>query len=247
MLKEKKRFFAMFLVTGFSMKVVVEFVHEFFGHGLFILLFGGVITDLHVSVLWPYEFSYVKMQLPDTVTSLQLAWIYAGGIIICLTMSFLTQAFLLLKSKIACYSALVGFWFAFWTLVNSTGYLIIGGLTPFGDVYALIALEVLTSFLSIVIGGIMFSIGFIALSWILRKTLRNVFSPKKASLGVFLFWFIIPLLVAIMLISPDYQSSLQFSMFPLTFIPALASFLMEYFLVLSKDEADENPHDVAEE
>lgn len=229
MLKEKTLFLAMFVIAGFVMKVFVEFVHEFFGHGLFILLFGGVITDLHVSVLWPYEFSYISWQLPNTVTSSQLAWIYAGGILICLIVSFLTQTFLLLKRKIAWYFALVGFWLAFWTLVNSTGYLIIGGLTPFGDVYALIGLGVLTSLLSVVIGVTMFFMGFIVLSWILRKTLRNAFSPKKASLGVFLFWFIIPALVAIMLVSPDYQSSLQFSLFPLTFIPALASFLVEYF------------------
>lgn len=235
MLKEKRRFIAVFLVSGFFMKVVSEFVHEFFGHGLPNLLLGGTIEELHISVWWPYEFSYIKMQVPDTITFPQMVWLSAGGIITCAIVSFLTQAFLLFKRKIAWYSAIVGFWFAFWTLVNSAGYLIIGGVTPFGDVYGLIMYGVLTNFLAIIIGGTMFFIGFVALSWILRKTLRNAFSLKKASLGVFLFWFIIPVLVAIMLISPDYQLSVQFSLFPLTFIPALASFGLEYFLFLSKD------------
>lgn len=234
MLKEKKGFLAMFLVFGFLIKVISEFVHEFFGHGLPNLLLGGTIEELHISVWWPYEFSYTKMQLPETITFPQMVWLSAGGIITCAVASFLTQAFLLLKRKIAWHIAILGFWFAFWTLVNSTGYLIIGGVTPFGDVYWLIMFGVLTNFLSIAIGGILFSIGFIALSWILRKTLCNVFSPKKASLGVFLFWFIIPILVAIMLISPDYQLSLQFYLFPLTFTPAIFSFFVEYFLFLSK-------------
>ena len=66
------------------------------------------------------------------------------------------------------------FWLAFWTLINSTGYLIIGGLTSFGDVKELIALGVLTSLLSLAVGFITFVIGFIALSWILRKNIDRI-------------------------------------------------------------------------
>jgi hypothetical protein len=241
----KKEFFLTFLAAGFLMKITAEIIHEIFGHGLFVLLFGGEIVNVYISVLWPYEISYINWYLPNTVTHLQLAWIYAGGIIICLFVSFLVQTFLLLKKKSDWRLALVLFWLAFWTLANSTGYLIIGGLTSFGDVYELIELEVLTSTISLVTGLMAFIIGFIDLSWILRRILRKKFPHYMASLGVVLFWFIIPVLGIIMSISPE--RNLPIAYIPLMCFPIVFSFFIEYFLVLSKQEANKNPHDVAKE
>jgi hypothetical protein len=244
MSQDKKEFFLTFLAAGFLMKIIAEIVHEIFGHGLFVLLFGGEIVNVYISFLWPYELSYINWYLPNTVTHLQLAWIYAGGIVVCLFMSFLVQTFLLLKKKSDWHIALTLFWLAFWTLANSTGYLIIGGLTPFGDVYELIKLEVLTSTISLVTGLMAFIIGFIALSWILRKILRKKFSPHMASLGVVLFWFIIPVLGIIMSISPE--RNLPIAYIPLMCFPIVFSFFIEYSLVSSKQEVDKNPYDVAE-
>jgi len=47
------------MASGFVMKILSEVVHEVFGHGLFVLLFGGEITGLRISVLWPYELSRI--------------------------------------------------------------------------------------------------------------------------------------------------------------------------------------------
>jgi Ca2+/Na+ antiporter len=46
---------------------------------------------------------------------------------------------------------------------------------------------------------------------------------------------------------PSPERNLQVAYFPLTFIPALLSFFVEYFLVLSKQKADANPDNIAEE
>ncbi|MEM3700787.1 MAG: hypothetical protein QXL57_08010 [Candidatus Bathyarchaeia archaeon] len=232
MSQNKKEFLLTFVVAGFLMKIVAEILHEIFGHGLFVLIFGGEIVNVYISVLWPYEPSYINWHLPSTITHLQLVWIYAGGIVICLFASFLVQTFLLLQKKGDWHFALVGFWLAFWTLVNSTGYLIIGGLTPFGDVYELIRLEALSGAISLFAGLIAFIMGFIVLSWILRKSLRHTFPPKKASLGVVLFWLTIPMLGIIMSISPERNLPMVY--IPLTFLPTLFSLFVEYFLVLSK-------------
>jgi len=237
-LQGRKTFLAVFVVVGFVMKMVAEFVHEVCGHGLFVLLFGGKITGVYISVLWPYELSHIDWDL-----TAQIAWVYAGGILVCLCVSFLTQAFLLVKKKTLWYFALTLFWLAFWTLINSTGYLVIGGLTSFGDIKELIALGVLTSLLSLVIGFVIFVIGFVGLSWILRKILIDAFTPKRASLGVSLFWLIIPVLVLVMLANPE--RGLQVAYLPLTFIPALLSFVIEHFLVLSKQEANASPDNIA--
>ena len=245
MLQDRKVFLVAFVVVGFFVKMVAEFVHEICGHGLFVLLFGGTIKNVYISILWPYELSWIDWSLPSGVTSVQMAWIYGGGILVCLFASALTQAFLLLKKRTPLYCTLTLFWFAFWTLVNSTGYLIIGGLTPFGDIYKLIELGVLTGLFSLFIGLIIFFVGFVALSWILRRILIRLFTSQKASLGVSLFWFIIPVLVLVMLANPE--RGLQPAYIPLTLIPTLLSFVIEYFLVLSKQEADENPNNIAEE
>lgn len=231
-LQNKKSFFTVFLIFGFLMKIAAEIVHEVLGHGLFVLLFGGKIINVYISILWPYDFSWISWDLPEGITSGQMAWVYAGGIIACLCTSFLIQAFLLWKKRFSLFFALPLFWLAFWALVNSTGYLIIGGLASFGDVQDLISLGVLTSFLSLVLGLIVFFMGFIALSWILRRISIEMFSPKKASFGVTVFWLIIPILVAIMLANPERGLRLYY--LPLTFIPVLLSLIMEYFLVLSK-------------
>lgn len=242
-MQNKNLFFVTFLATCFVAKIAAEFVHEVCGHGFFVLLFGGKVETVYISILWPYEMSYISWSLPSGVTSAQMAWIYGGGILACLFISFLTQASLLVKKGIPWYYALTLFWLAFWTLINSTGYLIIGGLTPFGDIRELMRLEVLTNTLSLMIGFIIFIVGFVALSWILRKILAEIFPLKKASLGLVLFWLIIPALFLVILVS--LERGLQIAYFPLTFIPVLLSFATEYFLVLSKQKANANPHDVA--
>lgn len=243
MLRNSKLFFAVFAVAAFVMKIIAEFMHEILGHGSFALLFGGEITGVYISVLWPYDFSYVKLNMPNDVTFAQWGWIYAGGILICLSASFLAQAFLLLEKEIRWFYALTLFWFAFWTFTNSTGYLIIGGLSPFGDVYQLIALGVITQLLSLILGLVIFCTGFVALSWILRRTLLQVFSAKKASRGVTLFWLILPALVLLMLANPE--RSLQVAYVPLTFLPVALSFIIEHFFVLSKQKTNKNPDKIA--
>jgi len=242
-LPDKKVFLASFLILGFVMKIVSEFIHEVCGHGLFVLLFGGKIKNVYISVLWPYTLSHINWSLPSGLTSMQMALIYGGGILVCSCISFLIQVFLTLKKEISWYYALTLFWLAFWTLVNSTGYLVVGGLTPFGDTQNLIRLGVFTAFFSLALGLALFAVGFVALSWILRRIFAERFPLNKASLGVPIFWLLIPVLGIGMLASPE--RIFQLAYIPLMFIPSLLSFILEYFLVLSKKEADTDPNDIA--
>ena len=240
---DKKVFLVSFLILGFVMKIASEFMHEVGGHGLFVLLFGGKIKNVYISVLWPYTLSYINWSLPSGLTSMQMALIYGGGILVCSCISFLIQIFLTLKKEISWYSALALFWLAFWTLVNSTGYLVVGGLTPFGDIQDLIRLGVFTAFFSLAFGIALFAVGFVGLSWILRRIFAERFPLNKASLGVPIFWLLIPVLGIGMLASSE--RIFQLAYIPLMFIPSLLSFILEYFLVLSKKEADTDPDDIA--
>lgn len=231
-MQDKRVFLALFIIAGFVMKIVAEFVHEICGHGSFLLLFGGEVTSIYISLLWPHELSYISWSLPSTITSAQRAWIYGGGIFVSLCLSFSTQALLSVEKRITRYYAVALFWLAFWTFISSTGYLIIGGLTPFGDVYELVNLGVLTIWFSLILGLIIFVAGFIALSWGLRGILAEVLSFENASLGVPFFWLILPVLGIAMLANPEL--SFQVAYLPLTFVPALLSFIIEYFLILPR-------------
>jgi len=242
-LQERKLFYIMLPVLGFLTKIVAEFIHEVLGHGLFVLLLGGEIADLRISVLWPYEFSHIRWFWPDAVSPVQQAWAYAGGILVCLAVSFLIQAFLIVKRKLRWHYSLMFFWLAFWMFISSAGYLLIGGFAPFGDVYNLIELGVLTRHSSFLIGIVVFIIGFVALSLILRRTLTGFYSFRMGSLGVSVFWLIVPLLFIAVVASPEHI--LQTMYLPLAFLPSLLSFIMEFKLVLAKQKANAAPDNVS--
>ena len=130
------KFLGLTLFTAFVTKVVGEFVHEVMGHGFFILLFGGEIVDVHLSILWPYELSYIVWR--GTFLPWQHTWIAGGGILVCLIVSGMLQTLLLFNIVKDWRLSTLLLWLALWTFLNPTGYLIIGGISPFGDVAALI-------------------------------------------------------------------------------------------------------------
>lgn len=136
------KFLATFLFLAFVMKIIGEFVHEVMGHGFFVLLFGGKIVRVYISLLWPYELSYIGWN--GNFETWQMPWIDGGGILICLIVSFVLQTLLLLGIVRDWRFLTPLFWLSFWTFLNPTGYLIMGGIKPFGDIAALIREGVLT-------------------------------------------------------------------------------------------------------
>ena len=132
-----EKFLVEFLLIAFIMKIAGEFVHEVLGHGLFVILFGGRIIQIYLSILWPYELSYIRWS--GNFENWQIICIEGAGIILCTAFSIVLQTLLLLgisnKYRFLTFSI---FWLAFWTFLNPAGYLILGGISPFGDVAALI-------------------------------------------------------------------------------------------------------------
>ena len=58
------KFLMVFLSLGFVTKILGEVVHEVMGHGLFVVAFGGRITSIKISLLWPYELSGIGFATP---------------------------------------------------------------------------------------------------------------------------------------------------------------------------------------
>jgi len=215
-------FIVIFLVVGLVMKLVGEAVHELLGHGLSVLLFGGQITDFFISPFWPYEFSRINWNIPSA-TPIQMAWILGSGILISAIVSFSIQI-LLWWRQFRWQFSLPLFWLSFWCFVNAVGYLIVGGVFPFGDVGELIHLEVLTPSLSMIIGAALFLAGFFIFSEILAKTLTT-FLMEKTRWAILVFWFVIPALTGFTVAG---RGIFHFLLIPFSFVPILLSYLSEF-------------------
>ena len=194
----RKKFLIISLFIAFLTKVVGEFVHEVMGHGFFVLLFGGKIVNIHLSLLWPYELSYIRWS--GNFMPWQQTWIAGGGILACFMVSGMLQALLLFNVAEDWRLSTPLLWLAFWTFLNPTGYLIIGGVKPFGDVATLIADSVLTQQSSLLMGLIIFFAAFLSLSKILmtQLTIKSIVkSIKELRLSLALFWSTIPIVTTI--------------------------------------------------
>ncbi|MFX0097432.1 MAG: hypothetical protein ACFE7E_06705 [Candidatus Hodarchaeota archaeon] len=217
-------FIILLVVLGFIMKIPSEVIHELVGHGAFVVVFGGVILEIRISLLWPYELSGILFDFPGGISEVQLALVMSGGIVACLVVSLALQIVLSLKRSKYLWLESSLFWLAFWCLMNSTGYLIIGGLAPFGDIWWLIGHGFIDPILSVAIGIFFFLIGFWLLSNILRRNLARIMPDNRVRLGTTIFWFIIPLIVVFTTLG---WGSIRFEYLAISFIPVLLSWLVE--------------------
>jgi len=228
------RFLPVFLSWGFLAKILGEVIHEVMGHGLFVLAFGGKVTGITISLLWPYELSHIGFAPPPGgFQPWQAALVDGGGILVCLIVSFTIQTILLLSfSKRGNWvvSSLL-FWLAFWTFLNPAGYLVVGGIQPFGDVANLIAQGVMTKELAFGLGFALFLINLFTLSLILRNVLRKAGVKEDPRWSVVLFWLIVPLLTLVYVVG--HGQSLLFALLGLIPVVAACAGLLVFDAVLS--------------
>jgi len=234
------RFLMVFLSLGFVTKILGEVVHEVMGHGLFVVAFGGRITNIKISLLWPYELSGIGFAPPaGGFQPWQEVLIDGGGILMCLIVSFTLQAILLSSfSKRGNWvvSSLL-FWLAFWTFINPAGYLVVGGIKPFGDVANLISAGVMTQELAFIMGLLIFLVSLFSLSIILRNVLRKAGVKEDARWSIVLFWLIVPLLTLLSVIGLGQPLLIAL----LGFVPVLAACagLLLHNVILSRRKKKE--------
>jgi hypothetical protein len=216
------KFLMAFLSLGFVAKILGEVVHEVMGHGLFAVAFGGRITSVSISLLWPYKLSHIGFAPPPGgFQPWQEVLVDGGGILMCLVVSFIIQLILLLSfSKRGNWmvSSML-FWLAFWTFINPAGYLVVGGINPFGDVANLISAGVMTQELAFILGLLIFLASFFSLSIILRNVLRKAGVNEDARWSIVLFWLIVPLLTLVSVVGQGRPLLIAI----LGFIPVLAA------------------------
>jgi hypothetical protein len=152
----------------------------------------------------------------------------------CLVVSFIIQLILLLSfSKRGNWmvSSML-FWLAFWTFINPAGYLVVGGIKPFGDVANLISAGVMTQELAFILGLLIFLVNLFTLSIILRNVLRKAGVNEDARWSIVLFWLIVPLLTLVSVVGQGRPLLIAL----LGFIPVLAACagLLLHNVVLSR-------------
>ena len=217
-MKDRWKFLGAFAVIGFLMKYVSEMVHEILGHGLFVVLFGGSIESISISVFWPYEFSQIAWS--GNFQFWQLSIIQGAGVLIGIFVSLILTFFLLIKPDRKWYVSFPLFWLSFWTFLSSTGYLLIGSFGPFGDVQSLIASGILSRPSAFVIGSAIFLVLYFPISLVLRRILMKgklVKSDLDIRIPMVTFWALVPVLTLIVLIKMD----ISIMYFPLSIAPLI--------------------------
>jgi hypothetical protein len=130
--KEYARFLLTFLFLGFMMKIVSEFIHEM-GHASFVLILGGRVTGMSISVEWPFTLSHTRWELQNP-SNIQIALISVAGIVFDVFTSLAGQTILRTRKEIRPFLAIALFWLSFWPYLSSVVYLVMGAFYPFGDI-----------------------------------------------------------------------------------------------------------------
>ena len=189
-LKARRREYASFLLTflflGFTMKIASEFIHEM-GHASFVLMFGGRVTGMSISVEWPFTLSHTRWELQNP-SDIQIALVSVAGILFDVVTSLSGQAILRTRKKIRPFSAIALFWLSFWPYLSSVVYLVMGAFYPFGDVLDLIGAVSVSRFWIGAVGVVLLISNTYSLSMILKGIFSSVLRLEKASEMVSYFW-----------------------------------------------------------
>lgn len=230
-----------FLFASFLAKIVVEILHEG-GHFLVVFLTAGRVEEVYISLLWPYESSYVIANVKGFLANLLFA---VAGITVVILFCFIVAFIVMPKIRsidrkflVIIYPFLV--WFSFWGFLNALGYMVLGAFKPFGDIKAIISMLKISpmSFLSLAI--------ILAVPLIIRISdenaqMMNMLFPSLADkkwVGPLIWIFAIPVTLVVLIPGSSYNFNGNFVFFLLlllmSFLPFLFSIMVFYVFMPSK-------------
>jgi len=201
------------------------------GHGLITVLFGGRIEGVHISLISPLDTSHITLN-QNNLTYEQYLLAVSGGMVVDLTLSFLLQVILLLRHFEWKFSIPM-VWFAYWCHSNDTGIIIGNALTGgAGDMTDLIEEGIISAPSALILGIILYFLGFFAISTIIRRMLLSYSIEKpKVKFYILIFWMIVPFNVVLYVFKTGLVTILIIGLAPL-----IISYILEFQVLQRMDE-----------
>jgi len=114
------------------------------------------------------------------------------------------------------------FWLGFWATINQASYLLLGGLTGYGDVGSLHSLTGVPLNFFTLLGFSLFFLVYVVVSGLFLSEVRGLFPEYRERVLLFEFWLTIPVQVILFVVSHTIAS---FWFLPLVFVSLLPSLL----------------------
>ena len=203
------------------MKVASEFIHEM-GHASFVLMFGGRVAGMSISVEWPFTLSHTRWELQNP-SDIQIALVSVAGILFDLLTTLSGQVILRTRKKIRPFSAIALFWLSFWPYLSSVVYLVMGAVYPFGDILDLTRAASIPRFWIGAVGVVLLVSNTYSLSMILKGIFSSVLRLERASEMVSYFWALLHM----------FFVSITIAMYGIPMPPAVTATVLALILVWS--------------
>ena len=215
------------VIIAYLTRVLSCAVHEVIGHGLWALALGAQRISVNITFL---GFGWCSWEPPLGGTEGLLA--VAGGLISSFTVGTVILAFLYYFPRIGgFYSRLILFLLGFWIAVTQSSYLIVGGLTGFGDIGFISNSLGIDYLYFAAVGVAIFVLVFFVISAMFFHELGIMFPATDQRKLLSAFWFTVPLLVLTFGFSEEFSlPALEFLLLiALSFIPSIAALPMYSF------------------
>lgn len=170
---------------------IAEFIHEVLGHCLTIYILGSRVKVLFISPLAPYIPSRLIWEIEGAPLSHNVI-IASSGIVVSLIVFVIIQRYLSTR-KTTFLPKIILFWLSFWIFINTTSYLIMGLILPYGDIEVLMNLGVLDKLHLVLFLVLLIPPGLNLVTKRLGSILSLFFKPGQVDSAISTFWIILPM------------------------------------------------------
>ncbi|MHA2202308.1 MAG: hypothetical protein ACW991_01340 [Candidatus Hodarchaeales archaeon] len=201
------------------------------------MVFGGRIEGVHISLISPLDTSHITLD-QNNLTNEQYLIAVSGGMIVDLTLSFILQGILLLR-RIEWKLSIPMVWLAYWCHSNDTGIIIGNALTGVeGDMTELIGARIISASFALILGIILYFLGFFLISAIIRRMLDDYSIEKpKIKYYILIFWMVVPLNIVLYIFKTGLVSTIIIGI-----IPLMGSYILEFQVLPRIEEKMRDSH-----
>lgn len=209
------------ILAAYSTKLISCGIHELLGHSFWAWIFGASSIQVYVSWL---GFGWCRWN--PSLSGLARVMAVAGGLVNTFIIGAAILVFLyLVPKKDGFYLRFPLFWLGFWTTITQASYLLLGGLTGYGDPGALYSLTGVPLSFFVLLGFGLFLLVYLVVSVLFLSEVSGLFPEYREKTLLFEFWLTMPIQVIFFMASPEHALSFElfFLLLVVSMIPSLLS------------------------